>query len=406
LTALLLAGAFDVWAAEPLAVPAPTWNAAFERSEGWTGADVASSVDLGDGRTLWLFSDTWIGHIADGKHGPGSYMVNNSIGVQRMPSRAERNAIRPPPVQFLWGAPDADGKATAWLVPDPKKAGAREPVSADSSTTWLWFTGKGLVAPSAAGEKRLVLFLTELAPRPGQTDAFGFRAVGGVVAVIENYREPAEQWRVRQYSNPHAVGVDRAGRTTGRINTVWGVSICYEPETNGDWVYLYGVRETSPLNKRLLLARVPPERIEQCDAWQFYASDSKWSPRFTDAVPIAERVSSEVSINRLSVHGRERLVMIHEEPGFAKRILLRTSNRLEGPWSAPIEIYTVPESLRHTYLAYAAKGHPHLSADGELLVSYVVNSTDQWTMAADAGIYWPRFIRVRLERLPSSLGDP
>ncbi len=48
------------------------WNAVFDRTDGWTGADAAGSVDLGDGRTLWLFGDTWISKIRDGKRLPGA----------------------------------------------------------------------------------------------------------------------------------------------------------------------------------------------------------------------------------------------------------------------------------------------------------------------------------------------
>ena len=62
--------------------PAPDWDEIFAREKGWTGADGCFSVELGDGRTLWLYSDTWVGTIAKGKHAEGSRLVNNSIGIQ------------------------------------------------------------------------------------------------------------------------------------------------------------------------------------------------------------------------------------------------------------------------------------------------------------------------------------
>ncbi len=34
------------------------------RPDGWSGADVAGTVVLGDGRVVWLFGDTWIGTSA------------------------------------------------------------------------------------------------------------------------------------------------------------------------------------------------------------------------------------------------------------------------------------------------------------------------------------------------------
>src|SRR5262245_56405241 len=60
-------------AAEPNPLPKFTaepddeMNALFQRREGWTGADGNYSVPLGQGKTLWLFSDTWVGKIESGK---------------------------------------------------------------------------------------------------------------------------------------------------------------------------------------------------------------------------------------------------------------------------------------------------------------------------------------------------
>jgi hypothetical protein len=45
---------------------------------------------------------------------------------------------------------------------------------------------------------------------------------------------------------------------------------------------------------------------------------------------------------------------------------------------------------------YNAKAHASLSRGDELVVSYVANSTDFWHVAADASLYWPKFIRVKL----------
>lgn len=60
------------------ASPAPDYEPLFDRDAGWTGADAAYSVDLGQGRVLWLFGDTWID-----RYGPSPKMIRNSIAVQR-----------------------------------------------------------------------------------------------------------------------------------------------------------------------------------------------------------------------------------------------------------------------------------------------------------------------------------
>ena len=53
----------------------PEYDAPFERDSGWTGGDGVFSVGLKDDVTLWLFSDTWIGDVVDGRHS-NAKMVN------------------------------------------------------------------------------------------------------------------------------------------------------------------------------------------------------------------------------------------------------------------------------------------------------------------------------------------
>ena len=72
-------------AAEPPAVvkaePLPAWDAKFRRTDGWIGGDGAYSVPISPTRNLWLFSDTWIGKVRNGKR-TDLAMVNNTVGVQ------------------------------------------------------------------------------------------------------------------------------------------------------------------------------------------------------------------------------------------------------------------------------------------------------------------------------------
>src|SRR5215211_1389433 len=53
------------------------------RPDGWITADLPASVDLRDGRVLWLFGDTWIGaRSPDGGIAPGALLWHNSALVQ------------------------------------------------------------------------------------------------------------------------------------------------------------------------------------------------------------------------------------------------------------------------------------------------------------------------------------
>src|SRR5580704_3494527 len=106
---ILLCGRFGVAIGDSQLGPAgPTtidesWNAVFDRRDGWTGADCAGTVDLRDGRMLWLFGDTWIGSIRGGKRLPGATMVNNSIAIHPIDQSAPWKAPDPGNVHFVWG---------------------------------------------------------------------------------------------------------------------------------------------------------------------------------------------------------------------------------------------------------------------------------------------------------------
>lgn len=380
----------------------PDWDAAFTRSDGWTGGDVIGTVDLQDGRTVWMFGDTWIGRIVDGKHAPGSRLVNNSIAVHR--SRPEHRDDPPTAdeVKFHWAPDDADGHPTAWVVPKAT-SGARE--TGDRQTeqppSWYWTTGGGVFLPGEATASRLVLFLFHVGRRSEQESVWNFENIGSAMAVVENPGEPADDWRVRQLPIPHAVSAEQARQDTRQKQTSWGMAAFAHPandETGRQFVYIYGVREALPINKRAVLARVPPAEIEQFDRWEFYAGQDRWSPDPADVDTVCDRVVSEFSVEAYTLQGQVRFVMVHSEPVFGTRIFVRTAPRPEGPWSKPLPVFKVPDVQRDpSFFTYAAKGHAHLSPPGELLISYVVNAHDFKAMVNDAFIYRPRFVRVPLQ---------
>ncbi|HEU5397611.1 MAG TPA: hypothetical protein VFV81_10605, partial [Verrucomicrobiae bacterium] len=81
--------------------------------------------------------------------------------------------------------------------------------------------------------------------------------------------------------------------------------------------------------------------------------------------------------------------------GIGGKIVLRTANAPEGPWSGTRFVYQSPEiSISPEVICYAGKGHPELSATNELLISYASNSLKYSEVLDDPRLYWPRFIRV------------
>jgi hypothetical protein len=384
-----------VASAEPAVTAArqPQWDAVFTRQHGWTGGDVAGTVDLGDGRVLWLFGDTWIGDVTAGAHVPGAQMVNNSLAIVAKSLPYDGRAPAPAAVKFYWGPRSAAGKAAAWIAPDgPQPRG------------WYWPTGGGAIVPGPRGKPRLAIFLFHVGRDERRAGVWAFRSLGGTLALVDNFHEAVEKWRAAQYALPQAISADEATHSDSRKETAWGMAT-YRSANDAELLYIYGIRTQSPHNKQLLVARVAAQSVETPGAWRYYAGGGRWSARAQRAEPIADDLVSEFSVESCLPGGRQRLVLVHSEANLGRRIFVRTAARPEGPWSSPIEVYRVPEVDRdRSYFAYAAKGHFELSRPGELLISYVVNAHDFGAMFRDAVIYRPRLVSVPLSVVAEAAG--
>ncbi len=340
------------------AEPLPKMNALFEQADGWIGADGAYSVALGDKRRLWLFSDTWVGRIRDGKRRDAT-IVNNSVGVQEGP-RADS------PVKFV-----------VRKKPDGKAAALFEPADGHG---WFWLQA------GVHANKKLYLFLSQI-EKTDKTGVFAFRQVGQSLGVIANPDDDPASWRLEQQKLPCTIF------QADRILTFGAAAVQAD-----DYLYLYGTDEdikSSGRERYLVVARAAVDHIKDLSSWRFY--DGKgWSADFRTAQRLVSGMASEGSVSYLP--DLKQYVLVYTEGGLSDRILARTAPQPTGPWSAATVIYRCPEAgWDRKIFCYAAKAHPTLANGNELIVSYVANSFDFWQAASDARIYRPRFIRVRVQ---------
>lgn len=375
------------------------WEEVFARESGWTGGDGSTSIDLGDGRVLWLFGDTWIGRVDDGRHAGGSGIVRNTAATHPL-------GLGPPAPEdavFFAGPRDGKGRPTSWLRPD---AGTEEEPTGIRDGGWLWPL-TGLVAPAADGSPRLALFWRHMDSRPEEGDhgIWDFTTVGGVLAIVDDPGQPVEEWRPRQARLPQSVGAHEAG--LGRPEVAWGAAVAMwrKPRPSPlDSVYVYGLRERGDGRKDLVVARVAAGDLEDPGKWEYHGG-AGWSPSPSSARPVAEDVGAELTVDWMRMGGRPMLVMVHHAPMLSPEIQVRFAEYPEGPWTEPVEAFRAPGvAVGGARFAYGAKGHGALSEPQEYLVSYTVNSTDFWEMAGDASIYRPRFIRLDLFSVLEGIG--
>ncbi|MDB6125586.1 MAG: hypothetical protein JWQ71_4579 [Pedosphaera sp.] len=340
----------------PSAQSAPEWDALFQHTNGWTGADANFSVPLSTNKTLWLFGDTWIGEVKDGKR-TNTVMINNTIAIQDGQSRPE----------FFRGT-QLDGRPTSFFKPQ-------------SGHGYFWpfhgiRTAKGLY---------VVLQQVENIPdrKPGP---FNFHLTSLSLAHIPNPDDPPGQWKVSQQKVPFAMYSPKG-------DLVFGVSFMRE----GEFIYIYGF-DSRPVNgeaqSSLVAARVPEEHLGELKAWRFF-TDGKWEMNAKQVTRMSPGFPTEFSVSYQPA--LKKYVAIYMANGISGRIVQRTAQTPTGPWSEPVVLYECPEkSWPEKTFCYSAKAHPELSTSpDELLITYAANSWELRYVINDARLYWPRFVRVK-----------
>lgn len=344
------------------AEPAPELDKLFRRTNGWIGGDGAFTVALSDQRTLWLFSDTWVGTIRDGKRKPEA-MVNNTIGIQdgHGPDAKVTFAIAKTKDE------KGDKPGTLFVPPDGKG--------------WFWlFAGH-----HAGGKLHVFLPRSEKTNTPG---AFGFRNVDVWLASIGNPLDDPTKWEPKYAKVPFA-------DLTGEVKRSFGSAVLRD----GDFAYTYGYEEKpgKPFaDRRLLTARAPANKLADFDSWRFLDAQGEWKADVKDAASQAAALGTEFSVSYLP--GLKQYALVCTENGLSERILGRFAPSPTGPWSDAVTLYKCPEMKQNKKVfTYAAKAHPHLATGNELVVSYVVNAFDLGPVINDAELYTPRFVRVKLK---------
>lgn len=187
----------------------------------------------------------------------------------------------------------------------------------------------------------------------------------------------------------------------GRGEMIFGAGIMANtaeagaPHPDG-YIYIYGT-QNDPFIKKLVAARVLPNEFEDFGKWRFW-DGAAWSPDIETAAPLANRISSELSVSPLP---DGRVVLVFQLDTLGRDVAIRIGDGPVGPFGDIVTLWRCPEpDTGPDIFCYNAKAHPHLSRPGELLISYNVNTFDFFGHFASADIYRPRFINVRRAPAP------
>ncbi len=337
-------------------VPDPAWDGLFQQTNGWIGADGNYSVPLSPNETLWLFSDTFVGEIKEGKR-VNARMIHNSIALQSGTNR---------PV-FYYGK-TSDGRPDSFINP------------LHGATNGYFWLNHGLKTPQA-----LYCFALQVLTVDTKSP-FGFKLKDGWLIRVSNPEASPDEWRMTQTKVPFT-------KISGDESLIFGGAVLEEK----GFAYIFGSESWKEKKRNaqtsLVMARVPVEKFGDFDQWRFH-SNGEWRKDTKRLSPLFENLGSEFSISRLPSNGK--YVAVYTE-GISDRIVLRSAPALTGPWREAQLIYRCPDAgWSSKVFCYAAKAHPELpGAPDELLITYAANSWNFWDLFTDPRLYWPRFVRYQ-----------
>lgn len=320
--------------------------------EGFTGGDGTYSVPLPDGRTVWIFGDTFIGGVnPDGKtrYRQTPIYIRNSMVVQDGTE-----------LETLYR--EHNNRNASWII---HPYAIRKDGSLAEDSIWFW-PGDGY----CEGEQ-LKVFLSEFI-RTGQ-GMWDFQWTGTWLAV---FGLPGLEQRELM---PVPQGLDA------------GAHLGHALLEDGQYIHVYGSGDGKPY-----AARFPQGRVT--GPWEFYDGQS-WTGDPSEAKPMGELDVSE----QFSVFQQEDLYVLLTQKGISDQIVSYTSETPYGPWGKPTLLYEtpIPDSTGNLF-TYNALAHPQFTEEKMLLVSYNMNSMRLEDLYRNTGIYRPRFIRIPLEMIDPS----
>ena len=324
----------------------PEADQLFRSDPRWLGGDAAFSVDLGAGRVLWLFGDSFVARKAPASR-EASIIVRNSVAIQTGYDRAHAT------MKFYWRV--TRDQLADFAPPEGKM--------------WLW------PAHGIRLGNRLLLFYSRVAPED-KKDSLGFKLVGWTAFLIDNPDQEPSAWTLRKLDVPESYGKIIIGASAMQIE---------------DFLYLFGVSEPE---HDVYLVRWPISRAAkgQLLSPEWWCGSDGWKSNISERRPVMRNGSSEFSIQRDP--GGNGFIEVNTQGFGAADIVMRRAQILQGPWSTPQKLYRPPESDGPNPFVYAGKSHPELTGS-DLIVTYVANGSDQ-TLANDMSIYYPRFVRLSL----------
>ncbi len=314
--------------------------------DGLTGGDGTYSVELPDGRSVWIFGDTFLGTVEADKSRELSdpMYIRNSFVIQK---GNELSTL----------FQNSDGVDRSMAIP-PKVTESNFEIT--EKDYWYW-PGDGFVE-----NNELKVFMSEF--HQSDTGMWDFEWKG--TALVSYTLPNIEQTSIIEFDFENAQNIH------------YGHAILEED----DFTYIFGLG-----SGKIHIARAKVGKIDS--DWEFYTSTG-WSSNATNSTPILDIDGSE----QFSVlKWEDKYVLITQLSSLSTEICSFVSDKPWTDWKNKQTLYNTPlPEGDHNLFTYNAVVHPQFSNENGILISYNTNSFILSEHFENSDIYRPRFIRVPL----------
>ena len=356
----------------------------FSCQQGWLGADGAYSVSLGNGTSLWIFADTFVGPATASSRTQTTGFIHNSIALSTCSTQSCS-------FQYYWTGMNTPSPGPMFSVPG-------------SSTDWFW--------PMDAFVYNGTLYLAFMQMHStGGGGAFGFAYSGAQLASISNYTAPPNQWTIGYHM------LSTGGNAVPGASIVVGQGPGGNPDPSdpqgASYAYFFTVvpAATSSTAPSMALVRLPLAELGSAARpgntdWQYLRTDSTWAAWLdtdtvlpTDSAVVINPGATEMTVR---YHGSTNQWIAVYPLGLDNKAHYALSSSMTGSWGPSENLYSYPEMLSGnpnytpTVFCYAAKEHTELESMNQLVFTYACNSIQASDVTNNMNLYRPVVITQSL----------
>ncbi len=315
-------------------------------SKGWTGGDSGVSVKLPDGRTVWLYSDSYMGNVVNGsRQGIVPFMHNVAVVQDGNSFTTLHGGTYESPKSLM----------TAGLEPG----------------SFYWNNG------AIVSDNTLYVSYSNM-HYLGNATLWGFKSSGTILA---------------EYSLP-SITLKSVTQLSSKEGITWGAWMLDE----GGYTYIYGTKADNNglvLQNYMYVARAP--RADILGGWKYF-DGTGWTNDQSLSVPITNAADGQFSVTKL---GSMYILVTMQDLPYSDKLMMYFGCSPTGPFVDGKVAYTTVGQTGaygtngdpdiYTYGAYA---HPGLSKGNTLVISYDVDSSNWGELNSNVNIVRPRFIDV------------